>query len=178
MAKNTGKKRDPVKWIRDKAKSAYQKKGSCYVCGTGSDLELHHTHSMVLMMREWCGLKGYPLNTDEDVLKIRDEFIACHHKEIYEEVYTLCESDHRRLHQVFGKAPALTTGPRQKIWLEEQKRINTGNQVAPDEHLTNRPSFRVSNFFSEFYKTEKILFSSLCKASPWLKDLVDGSKKS
>jgi hypothetical protein len=93
LAKNTGnRKRDAVKWIRDKAKSAYQKKGTCFVCGGVEDLELHHTHSMVLMMREWCGERGYPLNTDEDVLKIRDEFIKAHHREIYEEVYTTSSS--------------------------------------------------------------------------------------
>lgn len=165
MAKNTGnRKRDPVKWIRDKAKSAYQKKGHCYVCGTSSDLELHHTHSMVLMMRAWCSSKGYPLNTDEDVLKIRDEFIAAHHREIYEEVYTLCNPHHVQLHQVFGKAPALNTGPRQKTWLEEQRSNHTGEPVANTELRAERPSFRVTNWFAEFYGTEITPFSSLAKA--------------
>jgi 5-methylcytosine-specific restriction endonuclease McrA len=165
LAKNTGnRKRDAVKWIRDKAKSAYQKKGTCFVCGGVEDLELHHTHSMVLMMREWCGERGYPLNTDEDVLKIRDEFIKAHHREIYEEVYTLCNPHHVQLHQVFGKAPALTTGPRQKIWLEEQRSHRTGEQVVVPQAEADRPSFRVSNWFSEFYGGERLLFSSLAKA--------------
>ena len=37
MAKNTNN-RIAVKWVRDKAKAAYVKQGSCYICGGTVDL--------------------------------------------------------------------------------------------------------------------------------------------
>ena len=31
--------RVPVKWVRDRAKSAYTKDDCCYICGTTEDLD-------------------------------------------------------------------------------------------------------------------------------------------
>ena len=120
MAKNTNK-RIPIKWIRDGAKSAYEKQSQCCICGGNADLELHHTHSLTLLLEQWCYSEGIQLETDEDVLRIRDRFIAEHHAEIYEQVYTLCNQHHVRLHQVFGKAPGLLTAPKQQRWIELQR---------------------------------------------------------
>ena len=35
-------KRDPVKYIRDKAKSRYEKASECYICGADTELDFHH----------------------------------------------------------------------------------------------------------------------------------------
>jgi hypothetical protein len=121
MAKNTNNARIKVKWIRDKAKSAYQKQSACYICQTTENLELHHTHSITLLVDRWCKQTGHRLDSDEEVLEYRDEFISKHMDEIYKYVYTLCNQHHIRLHQIFGKAPALITATKQSRWIELQR---------------------------------------------------------
>jgi 5-methylcytosine-specific restriction endonuclease McrA len=128
MAKNTNK-RIPIKWIRDGAKSAYEKQSHCWICQSTTDLELHHTHSLTLLLDRWCHSEGIQLETDEDVLRIRDRFISEHHCEIYEQVYTLCNQHHVRLHQVFGKAPGLLTAPKQQRWIELQRDKYSGGEA-------------------------------------------------
>ena len=118
MAEN---KRIPVKWIRDKAKSAYTKATECCICGTTEKLELHHLGSITLLLAKWVKEKGYDISTDEGVLAIRDEFIECHRKEIYDHVVTLCNKHHIKLHNVYGKAPALASVEKQARWIEIQK---------------------------------------------------------
>jgi len=142
MAKNTNK-RIPIKWIRDRAKSAYEKKDHCYVCNTDQDLELHHTHSLTLLLERWIEKTGRDFSTDEAVLENRDNFIDNHHKEIYEDVFTLCEKHHRALHGVYGKAPPLSSAQKQGHWLETQKAKATLN---PGE----KPKV-LGGSFSEFY---------------------------
>lgn len=141
MAKNTQNNRIPVKWVRDRAKAAYDKKSNCYVCDTTQDLELHHTHSITLLLNAWCAAKGYDISTDEGILAVRDEFIAEHHKEIYKDVYTLCNRHHVALHGVYGKAPALHTANKQSHWIESQKAKQNGQVVVKDPRLS---------FFGEF----------------------------
>lgn len=127
MAKNTGNNRIPVKWVRDKAKAAYDKKDTCYICGTPVDLELHHTHSITVLLENWAHKKHYDISTDEGILAVRDEFIEEHRKEIYDDVYTLCNRHHVMLHGVYGKKPALHTAEKQKTWIERQKaKIESG----------------------------------------------------
>lgn len=127
MAKNTGNNRIPVKWVRDKAKAAYDKKDVCYVCNTNLDLELHHTRSITILLENWAYKNQYDISTDEGILAVRDEFIAQHHKEIYDDVYTLCNRHHVMLHGIYGKKPALHTADKQSVWIERQKaRIQSG----------------------------------------------------
>jgi hypothetical protein len=121
MAKNTDNKRIAVKHIRDKAKAAYEKKDCCYICGSTEDLELHHLHSITLLLNAWAHRKSYDISTDEGVLEIRDEFIAEHRTELYDLVYTLCNRDHVKLHGVYGKAPSPASVEKQSRWLEIQK---------------------------------------------------------
>lgn len=121
MAKNTGNNRIPVKWVRDKAKAAYEKQSTCYICGTEVDLELHHLHSVTLLLEKWSERMGYDISTDEGILAVRDEFIETHHAEIYDMVYTLCNHHHVKLHGVYGKTPQPNTVEKQKRWIELQK---------------------------------------------------------
>lgn len=129
MAKNTDNKRIPVKWVRDAAKSAYDKKDHCYICGTHSDLELHHTHSITILLEEWAARNNYDISTDDGILAVRDQFIDEHRHEIYNEVYTLCNRHHVALHAVYGKKPLKHTVPKQKNWLERQKARHEGREV-------------------------------------------------
>lgn len=125
MAKNTNN-RVPVKWIRDKAKAAYTKQTFCYVCNKFEDLELHHLHSITILLNRWASHKNYDISSDSGILAVRDEFIAEHQTELYDLVYTLCNPHHVALHSVFGKAPAPGSETRQKSWIEKQKAKSEG----------------------------------------------------
>lgn len=120
MAKNTNK-RIPVKWIRDGAKSAYTKDTKCYICGTSEDLELHHLHSITVLLEAWAKRCGYDISTDEGILAVRQEFIEAHRAELYEQVYTLCNRHHVALHGVYGKTPQPGSEPKQQRWIEIQR---------------------------------------------------------
>lgn len=122
MAANVGnRKRDPIKHIRDKAKAAYEKQPCCYICGATEALELHHTHSLTNLLEKWAKENNYSIETDEDVIRIREEFIDQHRIEIYNEVYTLCLKHHQLLHSIYGKAPSLHTASKQSMWINKQK---------------------------------------------------------
>jgi 5-methylcytosine-specific restriction endonuclease McrA len=143
MAKNTNK-RLAVKHVRDKAKSAYQKASECYICGTSQDLELHHFHSITLLLEAWASAKGYDISTDEGILAVREEFIEEHHTELYEKVRTLCNRHHVALHSVYGKAPPRGSEPKQERWVEIQrnKHQDTSANIVPVKSY--------GSFFSEF----------------------------
>lgn len=154
MAKNTNK-RIPVKWVRDKAKAAYEKDTACYVCGSGDDLELHHTHSITLLLKSWAEDKGYDISTDEGIILVRDEFIEEHKVEIYDKVYTLCNPHHVKLHGVYGKTPPVGSEPKQERWLEIQRAQHfpehkVVTQVVEDEKPTAKPRTQYPSLFSKF----------------------------
>lgn len=143
MAKNTDtNKRIAVKFVRDKAKAAYVKDSHCYICGTAEDIELHHLHSITILLNNWAKTKGYDISTDAGILAVRDEFIAEHHHEIYDLVYSLCNKHHVALHSVYGKSPSQASVPKQKQWIERQK--------AKSLDPTNIPKTSYGSFFSEF----------------------------
>lgn len=128
MAANTNK-RIAVKWIRDRAKSAYEKQANCYICNTTQDLELHHTHSITTLVNAWALRKGYDISTDDGILAVRDEFIAEHRTELYDEVYTLCNRHHVQLHGVYGKTPAAGSEAKQTRWIELQRSKSNGLEI-------------------------------------------------
>lgn len=140
MAKNTENKRIAVKHVRDKAKAAYDKKGCCYICGTEEDLELHHFHSITILLETWAKNKKYDISTDEGILSVRDEFIASHHTELYDLVRTLCNKHHVTLHKIFGKAPAPGSEDRQSRWVDIQR--DKGAGIVPTKSF--------GSFFSQF----------------------------
>ena len=144
MAKNTNK-RIPVKWVRDRAKAAYEKKTQCCVCGGTTDLELHHLHSVTILLDKWSEAKGYDISTDAGILAVRDEFISEHRVELYDQVYTLCNRHHVALHSVYGKAPRPGSEPKQAHWIETQQAKHTGGTV---DMVVPKKSF--GSFFSEF----------------------------
>lgn len=125
-------KRLPIKYVRDRAKSAYEKKSSCHVCGTTDELELHHFTPLTRLFELWCMKKKYRVETDDDILAIRDEFIAENHDAIYVLVVTLCKEDHSKLHKVYGKSPAITTAAAQARWVEKQRIKHAGKSESLD----------------------------------------------
>ena len=137
MAKNTNK-RIPVKWVRDRAKAAYEKKSQCFICDTDKDLELHHLHSITILLEKWSEQKGYDISTDDGILAVRDEFIDEHKLELYEQVYTLCNPHHIALHAVYGKAPHPGSEAKQARWIgiQRDKFINGGQSVIPQNSIS------------------------------------------
>lgn len=128
MAEN---KRLPVKWIRDGAKKAYTKEEKCYVCDTTEELELHHLNSISLLLEEWAKKNNYDISTDDGILAVRDQFINEHRVELYDQVYTLCNKHHVKLHSIFGKSPTKHSVSKQKSWLDIQKAKEAGTYEAP-----------------------------------------------
>ena len=139
MSTNTNK-RVAVKWIRDRAKSAYQKQDRCFVCGTGVDLELHHLASINYLLETWAKRFGHDITTDNGVLAIRDQFIEQHHQEIYVDVFTLCNRHHVELHGVYGKSPLPHTVALQQRWLERRR----------DQAAGKTPVAKTTGFFKDF----------------------------
>ena len=143
MARNTNNNRIPVKWVRDRAKAAYDKKSECCICGSGEELELHHFNSITLLLENWAVAKRYDISTDDGILAVRDEFITDHNDELYAQVRTLCNKHHVALHRVFGKAPPLNSTARQERWVGIQKDKFEGKEI-------NTKTAIVGSFFSAF----------------------------
>ena len=119
MSKNL--RRDPIKHVRDKAKSKYKKGSECYICGISDNLDFHHIHTLTPLFNRWLKTNKIVLNTDEDAIAVRDRFIEEHLVEMYDETVTLCHEHHMKLHSVYGKDPALHTAEKQKRWVEIQR---------------------------------------------------------
>lgn len=137
MAANTNK-RIPIKHIRDGAKARYPAREYCAICDTDENLELHHYTGLTNLLEKWQKETGIPLDTDEQVLAIRDRFIAEHEYELYEAVVVLCADHHRKLHVVYGKSPALSTAKKQEQWVLKQKDKYNGIKTAEPSKLAPR----------------------------------------
>ena len=116
-------KRDPVKYIRDRAKSKYKKDNECYICGTEKELDFHHFYSLAPLLRKWLKEKSKerPAHyTDEYIVIWRDEFIEDNWAELYDHTVTICHAHHRELHKIYGRNPGLGTATKQMRWVDIQ----------------------------------------------------------
>ena len=120
-------KRDKVKYIRDKAKSNYEKGTECRICGSKIRLDFHHFYSLAPLLDKWLKEKREirPEHyTDEYIIVWREEFIEDKWKELYDETVTLCHDHHLKLHSIYGRDPGLHTAEKQKRWVEIQREKN------------------------------------------------------
>lgn len=118
MATNT---RGVIKWIRDLAKSNYNKDTKCAICGVEHELEFHHYNTVSLIVNNYVKVNGIPVDTKEDILAMREKFLQDNWHEMVEDAVTLCASHHKLLHKLYGKEPTLQTASKQKIWVERQR---------------------------------------------------------
>lgn len=116
MAKN----RVPTKWIRDGIKSHYKKDCKCAICGTDEDLELHHYTTVSLLLKRYATKNKIPINNDDQVKEMRDEFYKAHWYELVDYTVTLCAMHHKQLHKLYGVAPPLVTASKQERWVKLQ----------------------------------------------------------
>ena len=122
--KSSRLKRDPIKYIRDKAKSLYEKDTECYICGQSTALDFHHFYTLVPLLKKWLQEKQkmHPEHyVDEYIVIWRDEFIEDNWAELYEHTVTLCHPHHLQLHSIYGRNPSLATADKQKRWVEIQR---------------------------------------------------------
>tara|TARA_B100000029_G_scaffold407827_1_gene408891 strand:+ start:37 stop:408 length:372 start_codon:yes stop_codon:yes gene_type:complete len=114
-------KRDLVKYVRDKAKSKYKKATDCYICGSTENLDFHHFNGLTELLESWLRKKKIQVTEEEDILNLREQFIAEHRTELYDEAVTLCHEHHLRLHSIYGKRPKLVTAKKQIRWVDIQR---------------------------------------------------------
>ena len=117
-------KRDLVKYVRDKAKSKYQKSTDCFICGSEENLDFHHFYGLTELLDIWLAKNKIIISTAEDIMDVRDTFIEEHMTELYDEAVTLCHTHHLKLHSIYGKRPKLVTAQKQKRWVGKQRDKN------------------------------------------------------
>ena len=111
-------KRDPVKYVRDKAKAAYVRGDKCYICDVETELDFHHYYSLAPLLHKFVAEQGYNL---EDIRDFREEFINEHWEEMYDWTVTICHKHHLKLHSIYGRNPPLFSAKKQINWVEIQK---------------------------------------------------------
>ena len=114
-------KRDLVKYVRDKAKAKYQKGTECFICGSNENLDFHHYYGLTELLDIWLRKNKLAISTAEEIMDVRDTFIAEHMVELYDEAVTLCHTHHLKLHSIYGKRPKLVTALKQKRWVGKQR---------------------------------------------------------
>tara|TARA_S200002703_G_scaffold145743_2_gene140298 strand:+ start:2628 stop:2999 length:372 start_codon:yes stop_codon:yes gene_type:complete len=114
-------KRDLVKYVRDKAKSKYKKDTQCYICGSTENLDFHHFYGLTELLETWMKENNITIETEEEILGLREQFIEEMKDEVYEQAVTLCHTHHLRLHGIYGKRPKLITAKKQQHWVNVQR---------------------------------------------------------
>jgi hypothetical protein len=117
-------KRDPVKYIRDRAKAKYEKGSSCEICDAGENLDFHHYYTLAPLLHKWLKEKkkiDSEYYSENSVVAWRDEFIQDNWQELYNDTVTLCHDHHLKLHSIYGRNPPLHTAKKQMRWVEIQR---------------------------------------------------------
>ena len=114
-------RRIPIKYVRDRAKSRYVKDSCCYICRSTEQLDFHHLYTVDVLFDNWLKTNKITINSAEDIIAVRDEFIDAHEYEMFDYARTLCKSCHKRLHSIYGQRPPLATAPKQERWIDKQR---------------------------------------------------------
>jgi hypothetical protein len=115
-------KRDLVKYVRDKAKSKYKKDTHCYICGSTENLDFHHFYGLTELLESWLKERDVTVETEEEILELREIFIKENEDKVYKQAVTLCHMHHLKLHNIYGKRPKLLTAKKQQNWVEIQRK--------------------------------------------------------
>lgn len=114
-------KRDLVKYVRDKAKSKYKKETQCFICGSQEKLDFHHFYGLTELLETWLRKNKITIESEADILALRERFIEEKNKKVYDHAVTLCHEHHLRLHSIYGKRPKLITAKKQQHWVKVQR---------------------------------------------------------
>ncbi|EBS4928546.1 hypothetical protein JM746_000062 [Shigella sonnei] len=121
MASNIKYKRDAISLMRDGIKSQYKKDSQCAICGCAEELELHHYHTVSLLVKKFAKELQLDFTDEEIVLSNRTAFYDRYRHELVEDTVTLCVHHHQLLHKVYTKEPPLFSANKQKVWVQKQK---------------------------------------------------------
>ena len=114
-------KRDLEKYDRDKAKSKYKKETQCFICGSQEKLDFHHFYGLTELLETWLRKNKITIESEADILALREKFIEEENKKVYDHAVTLCHEHHLRLHSIYGKRPKLITAKKQQHWVKVQR---------------------------------------------------------
>lgn len=150
MAVNKNK-RVATKHIRDGIKSKYNKGSSCEICGCSDELELHHYHTVSLLLKNYAKENGIPISSDEEVLAMRDDFYKHHWHELVDDTVTLCHEHHVELHKIYSQEPPLSTVSKQKNWVIKRRDKINGLETSTSSSYYGLARFMVqTNGLSSF----------------------------
>ena len=76
-------KRDLVKYVRDKAKSKYNKANECHICGKTEELDFHHYYGLTELLETWLKTNNINIDNEQDILEIREQFIDENCEKVY-----------------------------------------------------------------------------------------------
>lgn len=116
-------KRLPIKYIRDFIKKDYKTRDYCYICGSTEYLELHHIYSVSELFNAWLAEQSiHTIDTEEQIFEYRVRFSKdCYEKLSSDNLYTLCSTHHKRLHNIYGQRYGNHLAPKIINWLKIQK---------------------------------------------------------
>ena len=121
-------KRLPIKYIRDFIKKDYKLRDECFVCNSTEFLELHHLFSVSELFKRW--RETNKINEISSVSEIKDLRVKfaedCKNQLSHDNLYTLCSTHHKQLHNLYGQTYSNYLAPKIKNWLEIQKAKHGG----------------------------------------------------
>jgi len=117
----TNLRREPLKYIRDFIKKDYKARDCCYICGTTDNLELHHLYSVSELFNNWCSKNSIKEITTEAQIKTLRVTFDCAEALGHDNLFTLCGTHHKRLHNIYSQRYANSLAPKVKNWLEIQR---------------------------------------------------------
>ena len=121
-------KRFPIKYIRDFIKKDYKLLDECFVCNSTEFLELHHLFSVSELFKRWRETnKINEISSVDEIKDLRVKFAEdCKDQLSHENLYTLCSTHHKQLHNLYGQTYSNHLVPKIKNWLEIQKAKHGG----------------------------------------------------
>lgn len=115
---NTPTKRKFISYVRDGIKSQYPKQDNCQICRSSNELELHHYHTVALLVGQYLSVNNLSEpDTEAEALALRQLIYEAHWDELVNDTVTLCVNHHKELHKIYGVAPPLRTSEQQKGWV-------------------------------------------------------------
>jgi len=150
LAKNTNK-RVATKHIRDGIKSKYPKLDYCEITGSTEDLEFHHYSTLSILLKNYSTKHNIPIDTDEQVLAMRDQFYEDNWEAVVTDGVTLTAEMHKKLHRVYGREPSLSTVAKQRLWVQKIRDKLTGKDSPT---LTTHVEESTVRGFSRFVDSE------------------------